>query len=236
MDVKAARYDTPRLLLVGADPQGTGRLEPAVIAESWQVHTVGTGAAARPAAATFGPHLAVIEMRLPDLDGVEVMRALRGDHPRLPVLFLVGLNRAEVRVAALTAGGDDCVSTPFHLPELLSRLRALLRRRRMTVQPSTSIVVGDLTLHEPSHRAWRAGHPIDLTLSEFELLRQLMTNPGRVLSREAIRTQLWTLDHAVTARMIHQHIARLRRKLEAHGPQIIRTVRGLGYVLDHRHS
>lgn len=234
MKVERDRFDTPRFLLVGADPQGTRRLEPAVVAESWEVRTVGTGAAAGPAAAAFRPHLAVIEMVLPDLDGLQVMHLLRRDRPRLPVLLLAAVNRADVRVHALTAGGDDCVSTPFYLPELLSRLRALLRRRRMTTDPAASIVIGDLVLHEHSHQVWRGGHPIDLAVSEFDLLRHFMSNPGRVLSRDYIRTQLWPLDQAVTVRMIHQHVARLRKKIDVHGPPLIHTVRGLGYILELR--
>ena len=234
MKVEPDRFDPPRFLLVGADPRGTRRLEPAVVAEGWKALRVGTGTAATPVAATFQPHVAVIEMVLPDLDGLQVMHLLRRDRPRLPVLVLAAVDRAEVRTHALVEGGDDCVSTPFHLPELLSRLRALLRRKRMTTDPAASIVIGDLALHEHPHQVRRGGHPVDLTVSEFELLRHLMTNPGRVLSRDYLRSRLWPPDQTVTVRMIHQHVARLRKKIDAHGPALIHTVRGLGYILEQR--
>jgi len=226
--------DVPRLLLVGGDRDGTRNLETAVIAEGWAAWSVGTGEAALAAASRFRPHLAVIDMVLPDLDGLQVMRRLRADRPDLPVLFLSAATGVDTRVQALTAGGDDCMTRPYFMPEMVSRLRALLRRTRFAAHPGASLTVGDLTLHEPSHRVRRGGRTLALTVTEFELLRYLMANTGRALPREQIFERVWQFDPNSNARMVDFHIARLRRKVDAAGPPLIHTIRGIGYILEER--
>ncbi|GIM88617.1 response regulator transcription factor [Paractinoplanes toevensis] len=225
--------DVPRVLLVGGDRDGMRHLETAMVAEGWDAWSVGSGEAAF-AAARFQPHLAVIEMALPDLDGLQVMRRLRADRPDLPVLFLTTAAGVEARVRALTAGGDDCVTRPFFMPEVVSRLRALLRRTRVAVNPAASLTVADLTLHEPTHQVWRAGRPLALTVTEFELLRYLMANAGRALPREQIVERVWQFDPNSSARMVDFHIAHLRKKVDANGRPLIHTIRGIGYILEER--
>ncbi|MEU4240554.1 response regulator transcription factor [Actinoplanes sp. NPDC026619] len=229
----AARPDVPRLLLVGGDRDGTRHLEAAVAAEGWDAWTVSTGADAVTVAVRFRPHLAVIDMVLPDLDGLQVMRRLRADRPDLPVLFVTTIAGVEARVQALTAGGDDCVTRPFFLPELVSRLRALLRRSR-PANPAASLSVGDLTLHEPSRVVRRGGRTLALTMTEYELLRYLMANAGRALPREQIFERVWQFDPKSSSRTVDFHVAHLRRKVDADGPPLIHTIRGIGYILEER--
>ncbi|MEP7161962.1 MAG: response regulator transcription factor, partial [Dermatophilaceae bacterium] len=173
-----------------------------------------------------------LDMMLPDFDGMEVLRRMRAEDPGVPVLFLTARDAVEDRVAGLTAGGDDYVTKPFSLEEVVARLRALMRRTTVAVNQSSSLLaVGDLTLDEDSHEVTRGGHEIHLTATEFELLRYLMRNPKRVLSKAQILDRVWNYDFGGQANVVELYISYLRKKIEVGREPMIHTMRGVGYVL-----
>ncbi len=200
--------------------------------EGWDVRAAGDGAAAVRAAREFRPDAVVLDILLPDFDGLEVMHRIRTDTAGLPVLFLTAKDAVEDRIAGLTAGGDDYVTKPFSLEEVVARLRGLLRRSGAAWAPPESLlVVGDLTLDEDSHEVHRAGTAIRLTATEFELLRFLMRNPRRVLSKAQILDRVWSYDFGGQANVVELYISYLRRKIDAGREPMIHTLRGAGYVL-----
>jgi two-component system OmpR family response regulator len=171
-------------------------------------------------------------MRLPDFDGLVVMRRLRCSFPGVPVLFLTARDSVEDRVAGLTAGGDDYVTKPFSLEEVVARLRALMRRTGAhEAAPSSVLVVGDLLMDEDSREVTRDGADISLTATEFELLRFLMRNPKRVLSKAQILDRVWNYDFGGQANVVELYISYLRKKVDAGREPMIHTMRGAGYVL-----
>ena len=174
----------------------------------------------------------VLDMMLPDFDGLEVMRRLRAEQPEVPVLFLTAKDAVEDRIAGLTAGGDDYVTKPFSLEEVVARLRALLRRSGAAgARANRTLVVGDLTLDEDSHEVAGAASEIQLTATEFELLRYLMRNPRRVLSKAQILDRVWNYDFGGQANVVELYISYLRKKIDAGRAPMIHTMRGAGYVL-----
>jgi two-component system OmpR family response regulator len=178
------------------------------------------------------PDAVVLDMMLPDFDGMEVLRRLRGDQPDVPVLFLTARDSVEDRVAGLTAGGDDYVTKPFSLEEVVARLRALMRRSgAQQTATASALTVGDLILDEDSHEVSRAGEDIALTATEFELLRFLMRNPRRVLSKAQILDRVWNYDFGGQANVVELYISYLRKKIDAGREPMIHTMRGAGYVL-----
>ena len=200
--------------------------------EGWQVAVAHTGTKAVAAAREFRPDAVVLDMMLPDFDGLEVLRRMRTISPDVPVVFLTARDAVEDRVAGLTAGGDDYVTKPFSLEELVARLRALMRRTGAQQATSTPmLVVGDLSLDEDSHEVFRAGEPIALTATEFELLRFLMRNPRRVLSKAQILDRVWNYDFGGQANVVELYISYLRKKVDAGREPMIHTMRGAGYVL-----
>jgi two-component system OmpR family response regulator len=200
--------------------------------EGWDVEVALTGSQAVGAARKLGPDAVVLDMMLPDFDGMEVLRRLRVEQPDVPVLFLTARDAVEDRVAGLTAGGDDYVTKPFSLEEVVARVRALMRRTTIAVSSSDSVlVVGDLTLDEDSHEVIRAGDEIHLTATEFELLRYLMRNPRRVLSKAQILDRVWNYDFGGQANVVELYISYLRKKIDAGREPMIHTMRGAGYVL-----
>ena len=198
--------------------------------EGWEVRTAEDGLTALRIARDFRPDLAVLDVMLPDLGGLDVLRRLRADAPDLPVLFLTARDAVEDRIAGLTAGGDDYVTKPFSLQEVVVRLRGLLRRSRGS-RTDAVLVVGDLTLDEDSHEVHRAGEPVQLTATEFELLRYLMHNPKRVLSKTQILDRVWNYDFGGQANVVELYISYLRKKIDAGRQPMIHTMRGAGYVL-----
>jgi two-component system OmpR family response regulator len=178
------------------------------------------------------PDVIVLDVMLPDLTGLEVLRRVRQTHPHVPVLFLTAKDAVEDRIAGLTAGGDDYVTKPFSLEELVARLRGLLRRTGARRAESASVLtVGDLELDEDSHEVRRAGDEITLTATEFELLRFLMRNPKRVLSKAQILDRVWNYDFGGQANVVELYISYLRKKVDAGRDPMIHTMRGAGYVL-----
>ncbi|HYN75436.1 MAG TPA: response regulator transcription factor [Candidatus Limnocylindria bacterium] len=221
-----------RVLVVDDEPALTDLLSMALRYEGWEIRTASDGASAVQVAREFRPDAVVLDIMLPDLDGLEVMRRMRADQTELPVVFLTAKDAVEDRVAGLTAGGDDYVTKPFSLEELVARLRGLIRRTGVTVvQPDAQIVVGDLVLDEDSHEVRRAGAEILLTATEFELLRFLMRNPRRVLSKAQILDRVWNYDFGGQANIVELYISYLRKKVDAGRAPMIHTMRGAGYVL-----
>jgi two-component system OmpR family response regulator len=221
-----------RVLVVDDEENLTELLRMALRYEGWDVRSAGTGMAAVRAAREFQPDAVALDMMLPDFDGMEVLRRMRADNPNVPVLFLTARDAVEDRVAGLTAGGDDYVTKPFSLEEVVARLRALMRRTAIMNEGSDSVlVVGDLTLDEDSHEVIRAGHQIALTATEFELLRYLMRNPKRVLSKAQILDRVWNYDFGGQANVVELYISYLRKKIDVGREPMIHTMRGVGYVL-----
>lgn len=221
-----------RILVVDDEPSLTELLKMAMRYEGWLVTTAATGTAAVQAAADSAPDAIVLDMMLPDFDGIEVMRRIRLEQPDVPVIFLTARDSVEDRIHGLTAGGDDYVTKPFSLEEVIARLRALLRRSGATqARPESTLVVGDLTLDEDSHEVTRGGQEIKLTATEYELLRYLMRNPRRVLSKAQILDRVWHYDFGGQANVVELYISYLRKKIDANRPPMIHTVRGAGYVL-----
>ena len=224
---------SPVRVLVVDDEQSLCELLGTVLRyEGWQVETALNGHAAIRAARALDPDAVVLDMMMPDLDGLAVLRRLRSIKPLVPVLFLTARDAVEDRVAGLTAGGDDYVTKPFSLEEVVARLRALMRRAGAVAErPDARITVGDLVLDEDSHEVWRGGDAIHLTATEFELLRYLMRNPRRVLSKAQILDRVWQYDFGGQANIVELYISYLRRKIDAGREPMIHTLRGAGYVL-----
>jgi len=200
--------------------------------EGWNIATAGDGAAALEAARAQRPDVVVLDVMLPDMSGLEVLRKLREESPQLPVLLLTAKDALEDRIAGLTAGGDDYVTKPFSLEEVVLRLRALLRRTGVTTEDSgAQLVVGDLVLNEDSHEVTRAGEPISLTSTEFELLRFMMRNSKRVLSKAQILDRVWSYDFGGRSNIVELYISYLRKKIDNGREPMIHTLRGAGYVL-----
>ncbi|MHA6523857.1 response regulator transcription factor [Tessaracoccus sp. G1721] len=221
-----------RILTVDDEPSLIELLSMAMRYEGWEVHTASTGTDAVRVAREAQPDALVLDMMLPDFDGLEVMRRIRAEQPDVPVIFLTARDGVSDRVAGLTAGGDDYVTKPFSLEEVIARLRGLLRRSGATsVRPDTQLVVGDLVLDEDSHEVTRAGVPVKLTATEFELLRFLMRNPRRVLSKAQILDRVWNYDFGGQANVVELYISYLRKKIDADREPMIHTMRGAGYVL-----
>jgi two-component system OmpR family response regulator len=221
-----------RVLVVDNESNLTELLSMALRYEGWDVRTAGTGSAAVRAAREFQPDAVALDMMLPDFDGMEVLRRIRALDTNVPVLFLTAKDAVEDRVAGLTAGGDDYVTKPFSLEEVVARLRALMRRTAVIASESSSmLVVGDLTMDEDSHEVTRDGVEINLTATEFELLRYLMRNPKRVLSKAQILDRVWNYDFGGQANVVELYISYLRKKIDVGRAPMIHTMRGVGYVL-----
>jgi len=201
--------------------------------EGWDVKTAHSVAEAMNHAKTFAPDIAVLDIMLPDGDGLSLMKSLRSVHAGLPVLFLTAKDAVDDRVAGLTAGGDDYVTKPFSLEELVARLRGILRRAGagVTEDEHAELRVGDLVLNEDSYEVHRAGVPIELTSTEFELLRYLMRNPKRVLSKANILDRVWDYEFGGKASIVEIYISYLRKKIDTLGTPLIHTVRGVGYII-----
>ena len=221
-----------RVLVVDDESNLTELLSMALRYEGWDIKSAATGSSAVKTAKEFKPDAVVLDMMLPDFDGLEVLRRMRDEDPTLPVLFLTARDAVEDRVAGLTAGGDDYVTKPFSLEEVVARVRALLRRSVQLQEEESSLLrVGDLTLDEDSHEVMRGDEEITLTATEFELLRFLMRNPKRVLSKAQILDRVWNYDFGGQANVVELYISYLRKKIDADRAPMIHTMRGAGYVL-----
>ena len=200
--------------------------------EGWNIASAGDGSSALESARSQRPDVVVLDVMLPDMSGLDVLRKLREQNPQLPVLLLTAKDAVEDRIAGLTAGGDDYVTKPFSLEEVVLRLRALLRRTGVTTEDSgAQLIVGDLVLNEDSHEVTRAGEPISLTSTEFELLRFMMRNSKRVLGKAQILDRVWSYDFGGRSNIVELYISYLRKKIDNGREPMIHTLRGAGYVL-----
>ena len=222
-----------RALVVDDEESITQLIAMALRYEGWEVDTASTGAEALEKIRVSAPDVAVLDIMLPDFDGLQLLARTRATGETFPVLFLTALDAVEDRVIGLTAGGDDYVVKPFSLEELIARLRGLVRRSQMAqAQQSDPVLrVGDLTLNEDSYEVERAGQPITVTNTEFELLRFLMRNPNRVLSKAQILDRVWAYDFTGKSTVVELYISYLRKKIDSGRAPMLHTVRGAGYMM-----
>ena len=220
----------PRVLVVDDEESITELVATALRYEGFQVEVAESGRGALTAATSFRPHLIVLDIMLPDLDGFEVQRRLAADRLRVPILFLTARDTTEDKVHGLTMGADDYVTKPFSLEELVARVHAVLRRSGQAEAPRR-LQFADLELDEDTHEVWRGGAPIELSATEFNLLRYLLLNARRVLSKAQIVEHVWRYDFGGDPRIVENYISYLRKKVDFKEPQLIHTVRGVGYSL-----
>ncbi|GAA2362860.1 DNA-binding response regulator [Catellatospora methionotrophica] len=218
------------LLVVEDDPNILELLSASLRFAGFEVKAVGDGATALDAAAKARPDLVVLDVMLPDLDGFEVIKQLRQDRGRVPVVFLTARDATDDKIRGLTLGGDDYVTKPFSLEELTARIRAVLRRTSGETD-SPKLTFADLELDEETHEVRRAGNLVQLSPTEFKLLRYLMLNPNRVLSKAQILDHVWNYDFRGDDNIVESYISYLRRKVDNVSPRLIQTLRGVGYVL-----
>jgi two-component system OmpR family response regulator len=219
-----------RVLVVDDESYITDLVGTALRYEGFQVEEATGGRAAIAAATQFRPDLVILDVMLPDLDGFEVTRRLRSEGFRSPVLFLTAKDATEDKVVGLTIGGDDYLTKPFALDELIARVRAVLRRTGAN-NGDESLRFADLVMDEDTHEVWRGDALVQLTPTEFKLLRYFLLNPRRVLSKTQLLEHVWEYDFGGDPNILETYISYLRKKLNAVGPPLIQTVRGVGYSL-----
>jgi len=222
-----------RILAVDDEPMLTDLLAMALRMEGWEVRTAASGLEALQVARDFEPDALVLDVMMPDLDGMSVLRRLRESGNLVPVVFLTAKDAVADRIAGLTAGGDDYVTKPFSLEEVIARLRAVIRRSGQG-QPDDEqsiLRVADLSLNEDSHEVMRGDDEIELTATEFELLRFLMRNERRVLSKAQILDRVWSYDFGGKSSVVELYISYLRKKIDAGRTPLLHTVRGVGYMI-----
>jgi len=220
-----------RVLVVDDEPNLVEVVSMALRFQGFNVETASSGREAIAAVAAFKPHLIVLDVMLGDMEGFEVARRLGAQRSGVPIIFLTARDSTEDKVRGLSGGGDDYMTKPFSLEELLARIRTILRRTGQ-VQADTGVLqFADLEMDEESREVRRAGEIIDLTATEYRLLRYLMLNPRRVMTRAQLLDHVWNYDFGGDGRVLETYVSYLRKKLDAHGPSLIRTVRGVGYGL-----
>ncbi|HLR58203.1 MAG TPA: response regulator transcription factor [Beutenbergiaceae bacterium] len=224
-----------RLLVVDDEPNIRELLAASLRFNGFEVETVGDGQSALRRAMEISPDLIVLDVMLPDLDGFSVTRRLREQGKHIPVLFLTARDDTADKIAGLTVGGDDYVTKPFSLDEVIARIRAVLRRASGGSDEDSILRVADLSLDDDAHEVRRGGELIELSPTEFALLRYLMLNAGRVLSKAQILDHVWEYDWGGDGAIVESYISYLRRKVDApfapDSPRLIHTKRGVGYVL-----
>jgi two-component system, OmpR family, response regulator len=220
-----------RILVVDDESSIVDAVATALRYEGFEVEEAATGRAALEAAARFAPDLIVLDWMLPDIEGIEVGRRLRANGDRTAILFLTAKDAVENKVDALRAGGDDYVTKPFSLAEVVARVHAILRRTGGEL-PGDVLRFADLVLDESRHEVFRGDAQVQLTATEFALLRYFMLNPRRVLSKGQILQNVWRYDFGGNANVVETYVSYLRRKLDAAGPPLIKTVRQAGYMLE----
>ncbi len=220
-----------RILVVDDEPNIVDVVSMALRYQGFEVASAGTGAEAMAQVEAFRPQLMVLDVMLPDTTGFDVAERLGAQRGTLPIIFLTARDATEDKLRGLTTGGDDYVTKPFSLEELVARIRTILRRTGQHQEESSRLVFEDLELDEDTREVTRAGHLVELTATEYRLLRYLLRNPRRVLTRAQILDHVWEYDFGGDARVLETYISYLRKKLDAHGPSLIHTARGVGYAL-----
>jgi two-component system OmpR family response regulator len=223
--------DKGRVLVVDDEDNITDLVAMALRYEGFEVSVAASGRAALQAARSTPLQLIVLDVMMPDLDGFEVAKQLASSGHRVPILFLTARDATEDKVRGLTIGGDDYVTKPFSLEELVARVHAILRRVGADGQEDTRVEFADLVMDLDTQEVWRGKRPIELTATEFRLLRYLMLNPRRVLTRAQILDHVWDYDFGGDARVLETYVSYLRKKIDSVEPHLIHTVRGTGYSL-----
>jgi two-component system OmpR family response regulator len=223
--------ESHRILVVDDEPNIVDVVSMALRFQGFAVETAGTGAEALSAVTAFRPHLIVLDVMLPDMEGFDVAQRLGAQRARVPIIFLTARDATDDKIRGLTLGGDDYVTKPFSLEELVARIRSILRRSGLAEPESSRLTFEDIELDEDAHEVSRAGNNVELTATEYRLLRYLMLNPRRVLTRSQLLEHVWEYDFGGDARVLETYVSYLRKKLDVHGPPLIHTVRGVGYAL-----
>jgi two-component system OmpR family response regulator len=222
-----------RLLVVDDEPNILELLSASLRFAGFDVATATNGNDALRVAASYRPDLVVLDVMMPGLDGFEVVRRMRKDEQRVPVLFLTAKDATEDKVVGLTLGGDDYITKPFSLEEVIARIRAVLRRlaNSATESPTATLAFGDIELNDDTHEVFKAGEPVTLSPTEFKLLRYFLQNPTRVLSKAQILDHVWNYDFGGDANVVESYVSYLRRKIDTTEPRLLHTIRSVGYVL-----
>ncbi|HET7310930.1 MAG TPA: response regulator transcription factor [Mycobacteriales bacterium] len=222
-----------RLLVVDDEPNIVELLSASLRYAGFEVATARSGTEAVRVAHEFQPDLLVLDVMMPGMDGFDVVRRLRGDGRRVPVLFLTARDSTEDKITGLTLGGDDYVTKPFSLEEVIARIRAILRRFSIENEQQSSArkLFADIELDEDTHEVWKAGELVMLSPTEFKLLRYFMDNAGKVVSKAQILDHVWNYDFGGDANIVESYVSYLRRKLDTSEPKLIHTLRGVGYTL-----
>jgi two-component system OmpR family response regulator len=223
--------ESHRVLVVDDEANILDVLTMALRFQGFVVETAGTGAQALAAVGSFKPQLIVLDVMLPDMEGFDVAQRLGAQRARVPIIFLTARDATEDKIRGLTLGGDDYITKPFSLEELIARIRSVLRRAGIAEPESGRLVFEDVELDEDAREVMRNGEFVELTATEYRLLRYLMLNPRRVLTRAQLLEHVWDYDFNGDARVLETYVSYLRRKLDIHGPPLIHTVRGVGYAL-----
>ncbi|GGM83793.1 response regulator transcription factor [Dactylosporangium sucinum] len=224
----------PKVLVVDDEASIRALLSATLRLTGFEVRVASGGREALAAAAEYGPDLVVLDVMMPDLDGFEVAQRLRTSGRPVPVLFLTARDSVEDRISGLTVGADDYVAKPFSLEEVVLRIRAILRRslgEQQQLVDGGVLRYADLEMDEDAHEVRRGGNRVDLSPTEFNLLRYLLTNAGRVVSKAQILDRVWNYDFGGDGRIVESYVYYLRRKIDKWDPPLIHTVRGVGYAL-----
>jgi two-component system OmpR family response regulator len=220
-----------RILVVDDEPSIVDAVASVLRYEGFDVTEAYDGRTALATAEQAAPDLVVLDVMLPDVDGMEVTRRLRSGGYKMPILFLTARTGVDDRIAGLSVGGDDYVTKPFSLGEVVARIRAILRRTAAGPSAESRLRFADLVMDEETHEAWRGDEPVKLTATEFNLLRYFMRHPRHVLSKAQILDNVWHYDFGGDPGVVETYVSYLRKKLEAHGSPLIHTIRLVGYVL-----
>jgi two-component system OmpR family response regulator len=222
-----------KLLVVDDEPNILELLSASLRFAGFEVASAANGVDALRLARSFRPDLLVLDVMMPEMDGFDLVRRLRGEGSRTPVVFLTARDATEDKVTGLTLGGDDYVTKPFSLEEVVARIRAVLRRSSEgpTSEQSWRVSFADIELDDETHEVWKAGEPVSLSPTEFKLLRYFLQNAGRVLSKAQILDHVWNYDFGGDANVVESYVSYLRRKVDTTEPRLLHTLRGVGYVL-----
>ena len=241
MAERQAEAPEARLLVVDDEPNIVELLDTSLSYAGFEVRTATSGREAVAATAEFTPDLIVLDVMLPDMDGFEVLRLLRGTGSRIPVLFLTARDGTDDKISGLTLGADDYVTKPFSLGEVLARVRAVLRRTadaapdpiavERTGDASARSTFADIEVDRETHEVWKTGKPVTLSPTEFRLLQYFLDNPGKALSKATILDHVWHYDFGRDSNIVESYVSYLRKKVDTTEPRLIHTIRGVGYAL-----
>jgi two-component system, OmpR family, response regulator len=223
--------DNFRILVVDDEPNIVDVVSMALRYQGFEVASAGTGNEALGKVRDFNPHLMVLDVMLPDMEGFDVAQRLGSQRSDVPIIYLTARDAMDDKLRGLSTGGDDYVTKPFSLEELVARIRSILRRSGLAQAESGRLTFEDLELDEDTMEVTRSGSLIELTATEYRLLRYLMLNPRRVMTRAQLLDHVWNYDFGGDGRVLETYISYLRKKLDVHGPPLIHTVRGVGYAL-----